>query len=380
MSDGAGDQLHPWQTTDLIGHAEAEAVLHQAACSGRLPHAWIFGGPRGIGKQTLAFRFARFLLAGRADLSSDDGIPGLGLPGFDVPETSAAGTSLFVPSDDPNARLVAAESHPDLLSLRQPFLNDDGKPTRDLGIGEARRAAPFLRLTPALSPWRVVIVDDAHLMNRNSANAILKILEEPPSRAVIILISETPGSFLPTIRSRCRRLQMSPLSEDAVLDYLCRLDAEMSHTDQVALARLSEGSIGRAAELRALDGLALYRSLAAMLESLPRLDMRQVHKLADQLSGASAEPAYRTLTGLLVWWLERMVRSLARDVPLQEIVAGEAMLVQRLARTASGHALDHWVEVWEKIARLFARTEGAHLDRRLTIIQAFASLRAAAGP
>ena len=380
MSDDADTLPQPWQTTDLVGHADAEAVLYQAASSGRLPHAWIFGGPRGIGKQTLAFRFARFLLAGRAETSSGDDTSGPGLPGFETPETGAAETSLFVPPDDPAARLIAAEAHPDLLSLRQPFLNDDGKPTRDLGIAEARRAAPFLRLTPALSPWRVVIVDDAHLMNRNSANAILKILEEPPSRAVIILISETPGSFLPTIRSRCRRLQMSPLREDAVLDYLGRLDGEMPHGDQVALARMSEGSIGRAAELLSLDGLALYRSLASMLESLPRLDMRQVHKLADQLSGAAAEPAYRTLTGLLVWWLERMVRSLARDVPLQEIVAGEAMLVQRLARDAGGHALDHWVEVWEKTARLFARTESAHLDRRLTIIQAFASLRAAAGP
>jgi len=349
----------PRRTADLIGHGEAERLLLQAALSDRMPSAWIFGGPPGVGKETLAYRFARFLLSGRAAAAG-------GLFG-DVP------VSLHVPPEHPVFHRVASGGHADLKIIERPFLNDQGKETRDLNVYVARRIAPFLRMTPAEAGWRVAVVDDAQDLNRNSANAILKILEEPPARSVIVLVTDNPGTLLPTIRSRCRRLQLHPLTEAQVADFLAGAFPDLAEADRIALARLADGSIGRAVRLVEEGGLDLYRRLVGLLEPLPRIDMTAVHALGDRIAPAAADQAYRTVTGLLLWWLARLVRALARGVAPPEVVPGEAALYGRLA---AAHGLDHWMAVWEKTAELFAAADGANLDRKVIVLSAFMTLAA----
>jgi DNA polymerase-3 subunit delta' len=367
----------PRATAALIGHAEAEAAMLAATTANRLPHAWLIGGPPGIGKATLAFRFARFLLSGRAAEAG-------GL--FGAPD------SLAVERDDPVFQRVASGGHADLLTIERPVVKEDRdkdipldqkRRTRDIPVDEVRRIGPFLRLTPAEGGYRIVVVDQAELMNRNAANAILKVLEEPPRRAVLLLVCNNPGRLLPTIRSRCRRIDLDPLPEAAVADWLGRHVPELSEADRFALARLAEGSIGRARALAAEGGLDLYRRLIELIEPLPKLDMVAVHKLGDQIGGAgpAAEAAWRTTTDLLQWWLGRLVRAGAAGTLPAEVVAGEAALMQRLvgdARPGGGGRLDRWIEVWEKTGRGLARADGANLDRKNVLIGVFASIQDAA--
>ena len=370
MSDD--DNRLPRATETLIGHADAEATLLAAALSGRLPHAWLIGGPHGVGKATLAYRFARFLLSGAAEATS-------GL--FAAPPTT-----LHVDPSDRAFRLVASGAHPDLLIVDRTAAEDEGRgkdrkrgskrPPRDLGVDVVRRIDPFLRLTPALGRWRVVVVDEGHELNRNSANAMLKILEEPPAHSVLLLLCDRPGALPATIRSRCRRLELSPLTEEQVATAVAGHAPDMSPTDRLAVARLADGSVGAALDLVEHGGLQLYRTLIGVFEGLPRLDLREMHHLGDQLSAPAAETSYRVFGELMQWWLERLVRTLARGDEPMEVTAGEAALMRRLGGPGAG--LDRWVEVWEKTGRLFRRAESANLDRKQTLLQAFAALQAAA--
>ncbi len=349
----------PRETADLIGHEQAERRLLQAALSERMPPAWILGGAPGIGKETLAYRFARFLLAGRATEAG-------GL--FGEPPAN-----LYVPPHHPTFRRIASGGHADLKIIERPFITDEGKETRDLNVDAARRIAPFLRRTPAEGGWRVAVVNDGQALNRSSSNAILKILEEPPARSVIILVTDNPGRLLPTIRSRCRRLQLGALAETQVAAFLERMAPDLADTDRVALARLADGSIGRAVALVEEGGLDVYRRLVGLLEPLPRIDMMAVHALGDQIAPAAADQAYRTVTGLLQWWLGRLVRALARGTMPLEVIPGEAALYGRLA---AARGLDHWMAVWEKTRDLFAAADSANLDRKVTILTAFMALAA----
>ena len=351
----------PRENADLFGHEEAEAALLRAALSGRMPHAWLIGGPAGVGKATLAYRFARFMLSGAAER-------GGGLFG-ELP------SSLHLDTEDPTFRHVASGGHHDLLMLERRWNDKKERLDTELRVDEVRRVPSFLSMTPMEGGWRVVVLDEAERMNRSSANAILKSLEEPPPRALILVVTSAPGAVLPTIRSRCRRLILRPLAEQVVAAFLARHFPEMSDADRIALARLADGSIGRATILARDGGLDLYRALIDLLDTLPRLDLPALHRLGDRLAPVAAEPAYRTATDLLVWWLARLVRSIGAGVPPPEVLPGEAALIGRLTGARS---LDRWLEVWDKIRTLFYRADAANLDRKQIVLQAFLSLEAAA--
>jgi DNA polymerase-3 subunit delta' len=358
----------PRGNPELVGHEAAEARLLQAWGDQVVPHAIILAGPRGIGKATLAYRLARFLFA--------NGVPGDGGGGLfgDAPPLP---TSLALPPEHPVFRRVAASGHADLLTVERAW-DEKRKRLRGEIIVEHARAIPgFLRMTPAEGGWRVVIVDGAEEMNRNAANALLKILEEPPRRALLLLVSHNPGRLLPTIRSRCRKIALKPLPEPGVVELLRRYRPGIEEEDAASLARLSAGSIGRAVELADAGGLALYRELLKLLASLPQLDVVALHGLADKLARADADDAYRTVTELLLSWLPRMVAGEARGGAREghEIVPGEAALMHRLA---SRRGLDRWVEVWEKVSRLFAQADGLNLDKKQVVLNAFLELEGAA--
>jgi DNA polymerase-3 subunit delta' len=221
-----------------------------------------------------------------------------------------------------------------------------------------------------------VVVDSADELNANAANALLKLLEEPPPRALLLLVSHAPGRLLPTIRSRCRRLALTPLAEPAMASLLTRHCPGLAPTERATVLRLAEGSIGRALALAAGDGLAIYGRLSALLCALPKTDIAALHAMAERFGSAAGEMPFRTASDLLLRWLERMIRGAASGVLPPEILPGEAAAMRRLAQAAR---LDRWLELWEKTARLFAGADTLNLDRKQVWIGAFLEIEGLAG-
>ena len=359
MSEKDQSWPHPRLTSDLLGHTAAESTLLRAAESERLPHAWLLTGPRGVGKATLAYRFARYLLA--------DGTRDAGLFG-------EAPSGLHTATEDPVFRRVAAAGHSDLLTLeRRP--DEKGKLRTVIPVDDVRRLLSFARMTASEGGWRVAIVDSIDEMNRNAANALLKILEEPPPRSIILLVSHAPGGLLATIRSRCCQLALAPLEEAVVCDLLQRHEPALDPAEAAALARLSDGSIGRALALAQHGGLGLYEDLIALLATLPQLDVKALYKLADSWGQARNTAAFHTGMELFIWWLGRLIRAGSTNTALAEVIPGEAALAERLL---AGRPLAQWLRLWEKISRLFARSEAANLDRKQVVLTAFLDLETSA--
>ena len=356
----------PRANPDLIGHAAAEGVLLEAFNGGRPAHAWLISGPRGIGKATLAFRFARFLLArGGGDAGTL----------FAEPPPD----SLYVAPDHPVFRRAAAGGHADLLTVERGWDEKKGRLRTEIVVDDVRAVGQFLGLTAAEGGWRVVVIDSADEMNRNAANAVLKVLEEPPRRAVLLLVSHGPGRLLPTIRSRCRRLVLKPLEEDVVASLVAEYRPGLAAEDVAELTRLSEGSVGRALALAADGGLELYRNLVDLLETLPGLDVAALHAFGDRVAKPGADDAFRVVGDLVRWWLGRLILFGARGGK----DAGEGMpgreraLIERLFRAGG---LDRWLEVWEKTNRLLAQAEESGLDRKQVVLNVFLTLDSAVRP
>lgn len=356
----------PRANPDLLGHETAERALRRLCALDRLPHAILLCGPRGIGKATLAFRLARFLLAQSApDAAGRSAEPGTGL------------------AIDPRSgvfRRVAAGGHADLLTVERAW---DPKRRRLRGTilaEDAREIAGFLRLTPAEEGWRLVIIDGAEEMNPSAANALLKILEEPPRRALLLLVSHAPGRLLPTIRSRCRRLPLAGLDPVLVRDLLARYRPDLAGEEAAALATLAEGSIGRALELAEAGGLALYRALIEILTSLPALDVPRLHAFTDRLARSEAEDDYRTAAELLTQILARLAASAAGRPPAAtgtgEIAAGESVALMRLAKTANPA---RWAELYSAVGRRFARADDLNLDKKQALLGAVLAIARRAG-
>jgi DNA polymerase III subunit delta' len=350
----------PWRNEKLVGHAAAEKTMLAAQQSGRLHHAWLLTGPRGIGKATLAWRFARFLLSGQ----QQGGLFGGGAEGLDVP------------AEAPGRALVDARSHPDLFHLRRTLNADTGRIRLEISVDDVRGLGDFMHMTPAMGQWRVAIVDSADEMNRNSANAVLKILEEPPPNAVLLIVAHAPGRLLPTIRSRCRRLALQPLADQTVVDLIGAYAPAVAQEEKAALSGLAEGSIGRALELASAGSLALYREMVDVLATLPDLDMPRLHGFAERFArrGEEANADWRSLNYLFDGWLKGLARQAAVGQEAAPIVPGEGGLQARLLAAAS---LDRWIDAWEKVAHLLSRSDAVNTDRKQTVLGSFLVLQSA---
>ncbi len=361
--------MTPRENPDLVGHEEAERALLAAWNSGRMAHAWLIGGISGIGKATLAFRFARFVLAnGGQKPERGDGFDMFGAP-------PAGPTSLYLPPEDPVFCRVRAGGHTDMLTVERRYDDKRGKMKTEIAVDDVREVSAFMRRTSGEDGWRVVIIDGVEQMNASGHNALLKILEEPPEKALLLLVTETPGGLLPTIRSRCRKLLLSPLPKQVVTDWLACNRSDLAEADRLALAQLAEGSIGRALSLAAAGGLELHRKLVAVLQTLPQLNLKAAHAFADSVTRKGDDDPWYTATGLLVWWLARLVKARAVGQQPADVIAGEGALFARLTTAQPG--LDRWLEVWEKVTLLFARADGANLDRKLVMLNALLSIEAA---
>ena len=353
MSDAdEGDRHHPRSTEKLIGHEAAEATLLGALSGGRMPPGWLITGPGGIGKATLAYRFARFMLSGRrgeADLFAD------------------APTSLHVPPDHPVFRRVAAQSHGDLIAVEREASTGTGRPSAFVRVDQARAVVNFFHLTAGEGIWRVAIVDGADNMNPNAANALLKILEEPPEYALLLLTAAAPSRVTATIRSRCRHLALKPLGHEEVEILLSHRHPDQPADDCRAISALAAGSPGRAHDLVAAGGLDAYRELLAVLERAPDLDMVRLHALGDRLARKERQNEFDIWMELLGIWINRGIRGLvARSAP--EVVAGEGALAARLLPRAG---LDRWLDLWDKVARLARAADVPGLDRKQVVLAAF---------
>ncbi len=349
----------PRRNSHLIGQTAAEQTLLRAWRSGRLHHAWLLTGPRGIGKATLAFRFARFALAGG---------------GSDL--LAGAMPSLAIEPTLPEFRQVASGGHPDLMTVERGYDEKKDRLRAEIVVNDVRSAGEFLHLTAAAGGWRVVVVDSADEMNRNAANALLKLLEEPPQQSLLLLVSHAPGRLLPTIRSRCRRLVLAPLGDNDFNHLLTRYRPEMELAERKVLTQLAGGSIGRALEIDAGGGLELYREIAGQMLALPKIDGERLHALGDKVAKGGADGPFRLATELLLGWLGRAMRSGATGNAGAELIPGEGEGMLRLCRPVS---LDQWLELWEKITRLFARTEAINLDRKQAWVGAMLEIGGMAG-
>lgn len=317
----------PATTYALIGHDQPEQAFLEAWTSGRLHHAWLLTGARGVGKATFAWRVARFVLSGGA--GEGGGLFGGG------PE------SLAVSADHHVARMLEAGSHASLRLLARR-VNDRGKLAKEISVDQVRELTPFLGIKPAEGDWRVVIVDAADEMNRSAANALLKMLEEPPARTLFLLISHAPGRLLPTIRSRCRRLAFAPLETADVIAVLRRVKPDLAPEEAEELARLAEGAPGRALRFAGLDIGKLERTLAELRRTgdpSGRLGLA----LAETLASPAAQPRYEAFLELV-----------------QEDLAAQA-------RAAGPQALAPRVELWEKARDLAGAAVPLALDPKAVV-------------
>jgi DNA polymerase III subunit delta' len=330
---------HPRETLQWFGHDEAERALLEAYRGGRMPHAWLIGGPPGIGKATLAYRMARFVLAH---------------PDASAPQVQSAG-SLALPPDHRAVRLVAAQGHPDLLVLeRRP--GDSGALRTVIAVEDVRRLVPFLGSTAGEAGWRVVVVDSADELNAAGANALLKLLEEPPRRCLFLIVSHAPGRLLATIRSRCRRLLLRPL---APADIGRAVGAALGRNpDDAAVqkaASAADGSVGHAIALIGGPLLAVRERVIALLELLPATDARAMHALGESLERADRLVLATFVDAVRDWLSARL--------------AGELREGGRLIRLA---------QAWDDVNRTARDVEMFNLERKPLVFKVFGWLAEAA--
>ena len=346
---------HPRFTERLFGQGEAEAQLAEGLAGGRLHHAWMLVGPEGVGKATLAYRFAK-----RA-LQSDDGAGGL----FGDAEPSV---SLDVDPAASAARLVEALSHPDLLVLRRPYDIRNKRFKTAITVDEVRRLRGFLGHRASGGAHKVVIVDSADELNVNAANGLLKALEEPPERVVFLLICSMPGRLLATIRSRCRLLMLQPLGhedlEAAARQALAaaEIDAPVAE-DWPALMTAAGGSVRRLLSLVGDDGAGLARRVDELFDHAARGNWSRIHQLADALSGVQAAASFDAFVELLTVRLAGIIRAAATG-------EGEAGDVAAARRLRVGDDLASWAELWETLVREKAVQGTLNLDRRAFLLEA----------
>jgi DNA polymerase-3 subunit delta' len=340
MNDGPDPRetlLHPRHNPRLIGHGRAERALFAAWASGRLHHAWLIAGRKGIGKATLAYRFARFLFANPS------------------PAVGSTPSDLAVAEDNPAFRHMAARSLADLLVIERVLdtrSKEKGKLVSEIRVEEARRAGEFFARTAAEGGWRVAIVDAADDLNASSANALLKVIEEPPARSLFLIVAHAPGRLLATIRSRCRRLDLEPLAPDAVeavLRGLPGFEAREASALRAAIA-LSEGSPGRALGLLGSQAAKAYGEFERVVSMPARARNDDIDALAGRFAARGNGEDFPLFAGLMCDWVARRA--------VEEARAGRRFKARALAEAHAG------------IAHSLREAEGLNLDRRETLARA----------
>lgn len=337
---------HPRETAHLYGHAAAEAEVLSAFTTGRLHHAWMLTGPKGTGKATLAWRIARFLLA----TPDDDG-------GMFPPPPP---TTLDIDPANPVARRLLQLAEPRLFLLRRGPNEKETALSQVISVDEMRKMKSFFALSAADGGRRVAIIDSLDELNTAAANALLKLLEEPPARVTLLLIAHQPARLLPTIRSRCRELRLAPLGPDDLAAALTAAGGSVAPADTQALAELSAGSVGEAFRLTNLEGLKLYTALIRLFATLPRLDRPQALALADIAGARGAAETFDLLVTLIDLFLARLARTGTLHQTPHEAAPNEAQLLARLSPTPA--AARQWADLAQHLSARARRGKAVNLD------------------
>lgn len=335
---------HPRFQQVFYGNPDAERALMDAASANRLHHAWLLSGPSGVGKATLAYRFAKHLLKSSS-----------------VDDTEA---------EHRVERQVAAFSHPNLLVLRRPWQDKNKRLATHITVGEVRRLRAFFSKTTSDEAWRVVIIDRADELNAAAANALLKNLEEPPARCVFLLITPVPGRLPVTIRSRCRVYKFTPLAPqdmgEAIRSAYELAGRSVPAEDAInACIPLAQGSVGRALRLLDGGGSALHERLMTLIADLPRLNHAAVHALADEITGVKADEPYHLFFELVDECVARIVTHGATG---EGALGQETEMAKRLDSPA---ALAKFAQLWETVRRAKADADALNLDRKNLILGTF---------
>ncbi len=306
-----------------------------------MPHSLLFCGARGIGKATFAYRLVRFVLSG-----------GQG-------ETSMFGpTDLSVDADSSVVRHIENGSHGDFMVLEP----DDSTVTPTIKIDAVRKIQHFVSLTPSENPWRVVLIDSVDEMNANAANALLKVLEEPPSHCMMILICHNVGNLLPTLRSRCRRFDFSAPTYPNFLSILSHTSIELDEEQSRALFALSHGSIGSALSLHQHHAFDLYATMLGLLENFPTLNYQAIGQFSQKIAGAKSHAQWDVWK--IIWEHGLMRLSLYQAGCLEPATAQEADIFPKLASHFSAEQLQ---ALLAKSHELHHQSETLHLDRKQAI-------------
>ena len=315
-ADRAESAPHPRHTPHVFGQDAAAAAFLGAVTTGRSHHAWLLTGPRGGGKATFAWRMARYLRT-----AADDGPGRLGY----APDPA----TLDVSPDHPVARQMAALADPGTLLIRRAWDHDRKRLKAQITVDEVRKLNSFFGLSAPAGGSRVVIVASAAEMNPSAANALLKVLEEPPAKAVLLLISHQPARLLPTIRSRCRTLRLAPLAPDALSQALTQ--AEIEVPDAAALTELAGGSAGDALRLITGDGTGIYGEIITLLAQAPQMDRQAARRFADAAAARGADARMELSLRLRDLALVRLARTAAGHPPGTEAAPGEREALSKLA-------------------------------------------------
>jgi len=348
LADARPGVPHPHSAPSVIGHdSQADAFLG-AFAQGKMHHAWMLTGPEGVGKATFAYEVARFLLATPPE--QEDGLFGTPPP----PET------LTLPEDHPVRAQVAAGAHPALFVLRRGLDDTSREPKLKTAItvGEARKLKDFLALSSADGGHRVVIIDAADEMNTAAANAILKLLEEPPKHTVFLMVCHRPTRILPTIRSRCRTLAFAPLSDADLEAALTQAGLEVG-PEPAHLFALADGSVGRAAGLLSAGGLERYAQLVSLLARAPGMDRAAWTKLGESFSGRAKAQDFDMFEDQIGTLLSRIARA-GVILPDGEAAPGERDVAMRLA--PDGYRARAWADLTQEIVDRLRHGRAVNLD------------------
>ena len=350
---------HSRENNNLWGHEGAEKILLDSFNGGKLPHAWLITGPRGIGKATLAYRFAKFLLS---NPTPDEGNSLFG------DEISLK--SLEINEDSPTVSRVVSGSHADLMVLEPK--EEEGK--REIPIDDVRKLEHFLSLSPSESDWRMVVIDSVDDMNRNSANALLKLLEEPPKKTVLLLVSHQPGKLLPTIRSRCRFLRLKPLDETNVKKIVEASDGIPNPIEAEFASLVSDGSPGFAMEIYNKNGYRIYGDMIEILSYMPELNLDSILKFASKFDKKEEAGNWRIATYMFGWFIASTIGIKVSGNQLPEFFDGENALRQQIL---DNYPIDQLTNLWENLSHITSESDGLNLDKKIASIEMFGNLRQA---
>lgn len=346
---------HPRHTAELFGQSHAQNAFLEAFNTGRLPHAWLISGPKGVGKATLAWQIARFLL-------------------------TQGGESLFGPPADlaadpsnPVVHRMSALAEPRLMLCRRPYDPKTKRLRTAITIDEVRKLKGFFNLSAADGGWRVAIVDAADELNVAAANGLLKILEEPPEKVVLLLVAHQPSKLLPTIRSRCRALRCETLDEVDMGKAL----AQVGQADSMspALASLSGGSPGQAIRLLGDGGVQLFEQIIGLINTAPGLDRGLALALADKCAARGNESTYALMLDLITLALVRLARHGA-GMPMVEAATGELALAARLSSNADQARI--WADLQQGLSAKTGHARAVNLDPAQVILDTFLQIDSAA--